>query len=551
MHSFRLRLASVPAPWALLVFTLFFCVVGLWLGSIQELSEHETVLLPGSGTTIDVPYTPGAHHDNLRDSLRRLESNGLCFYAFLLGWLKLGWRSAWQLRLPCLIAGTLCLPVLYSLGRHWRGTRLGLCAAFLFGANALTLASVAHLRFYAFAMLFELLFVLSLHRAWEQSLPGRRGSSGSWRYVAWAALWGTLAMFSMALSIFLMLTVLAVYSVASGWHRRNLYRCAFLAIWLGLCALFLHCHDTQALDRVFYASVPWWEQGGRSLFTCGFERSHVPDPIHEQFLQTFRGDERLDTVMWAMLVSFGWAILAAFWQCRRKVSTTPADQSYPTPFLERLRFGLICAPLIAAALLLLFSHLVRYVWNVPNLYFVLPFVCLSLGYGLAEMPKLGRYAVVLCMVWSAPVWGIATYIDSYGEGLAWRTLQAWRRPTDYVLVRDSSGNWWREPNPTVLVPKYATDSALELVLQMMDVSPIQPGQTTFVDGRFLPKLLALSWKAPKFKGHRLWVLEKATERMSHPKLEEMVPAYFGDRQHDILCHQFGRERLWLIVDHRP
>lgn len=102
------------------------------------------------------------------------------FYIFLHLWLPIGGQSEWLIRLPFIIAGALCAPVLYQLllqlfGKEKRN--ISLVAALLLILNPLSIYYSTELRMYSLNALFSLLSWLYLTR-WMKKINHRPSAIG-------------------------------------------------------------------------------------------------------------------------------------------------------------------------------------------------------------------------------------------------------------------------------------------------------------------------------------------------------------------------------------
>ncbi len=86
--------------------------------------------------------------------------------SIFLPWLMRGFGgSEWSLRLPFAIAGTLCVPAIYLLGRELAGLRVGLVASLLFALSPFAVFHSQDVHPYAPLLLFTTLQVVFAYRA--------------------------------------------------------------------------------------------------------------------------------------------------------------------------------------------------------------------------------------------------------------------------------------------------------------------------------------------------------------------------------------------------
>jgi len=151
-------------------------------------------------------------------------------YYLLHGWLRLGRQEAW-VRFPALLFGVLAIPMIYILGRHFFGRRVGLVAAALLTLSPFAISYSQETRPYALLLFMVTVAIFGLwqafqrhqHRYWIIAIVGLVGAVAS-HYFALFLL----------LPVALFVGVQQVYHLKDGryWQHTGLFGLSLLLIFV-------------------------------------------------------------------------------------------------------------------------------------------------------------------------------------------------------------------------------------------------------------------------------------------------------------------------------
>ncbi len=522
-----------------LVIISVFAFAGWQLAVHNYLTEHEAFCLFGIKPLPlrDVPclITDPVVRSSWKDivySWHRFQSNGWLFYWLCSLQSLLVPSTNWAIRWPVLLCCMISLLAVYRLGSLLHSRPCGIYAALLLAGHIEFLGVSAHYRFYALGITLSLLTSLAWVKAW-------RSDDGHWN-VWWTlytlACWASVC--TMALSAMLVCEQLLLYLLLSPHKKRALWRLLIVAtIISGVCG-WLHWRDDGALNRVFYDDfhLEWWNEDVQALLCHGFYFINMPCGSD--------WDARQDHwITVCIAVNAALTLLVLLWGAGRELRLWYRGCRVPLGLLPLLW---AVVPLIVVVA---FSCTVRSIWQPTNLCWTWPLWALATALGLVYCHRYVRWLYLLAFLLIIPHMAPAVYVDGDGNGGALRFLVEHILPDDYAIVyANSIARLIRPQIPVHCVPS-PMNSPLAASRYLVDIENLPKGRPIIVDGDKIVSLLGYAHGRPLMRGRRLWVLEKATERlMGEWIICAIEGGYLGSHGHSVraVSISYGREKLWMI-----
>ena len=344
-----------------------------------------------------------AYRFNLADYLVRhfgldgAESNGMLFYVLLRSWLSLG-ESVYLEHLLSLIFFAGSLPFLYFIGLRF-GRKTAIFGTFFFSANSLALVYSQHCRFYSMncfmALLTSYLWLkyaegdpvreegiagnarssLGQTAGYSRACSSSKKSWLKWLGIAVSSAGSVLTMIASVLTFPAHIVYCLQRKSGKVWLQMLSFvlGTAFL-VWL------LSYLDPSASQRL----GPYSDTG--TFADIFFQWLGVmPCWVACQFMPW-------DLAIIAMRFLLGALALAGIWRCLRLGSP--------------LHVWLLLICFVPPAVIWSYSHLVRNISSALNCYYILPYMAILMGLGLAGRRRYARLIILAIMLAASPVLAI-------------------------------------------------------------------------------------------------------------------------------------------------
>jgi mannosyltransferase len=364
-------------------------------------------------------------------SLRTTEPHPPLYYVFLHYWMRLMGRSEFILRFPSAITGMLLVPLIYALGRGWRGERVGLWGAALVALNPFLLWHGQDARMYT------ILAATGLGSIWlGTKLLSRKRRPGAWLWLAYVAC----ALASLATHYYAVLVIVAQDAwFALLWLRRKEHRRELLP-WITAQIALAACF------------APWL------VYAAGFMLGHSKDWIPSvgplQFLGRLASAFSVGTTFPPRLTPL-WAAGVAGLFCIGLASTLVKPATHSLEETESLDHqGMLLASLLVPLALTFLGSLARPMFDERYLITLVPLYLLIAGAGIAilqeRLTSAGRWGWLIYSAAAILLLGPAFSIYQYHHDTAYAKSPNWREAMEHVADARQRGDLLvlNYPDPT-------------------------------------------------------------------------------------------------------
>ena len=383
--------------YACLILFLLFSAGLIWhLNQVQPQVGHEH--LPRIGERDGHP-------------LNLYESNGV-FYAQIHSLLFTGDSPILAKRSISIISGLLLIVMVFVIGKHLSGARLGLCAAFVLVTNSQFIMLSVHHRFYMFSTLMCAIATWLL-------IKSCRKQGITWWVLYALAMVGCATSMVLSLVMFPTHILMALWLVPRQQRWGTLSKLSIIGLILLGAFIWMNYRDPQAMNRPSYDTLPGYRDCYDIWKHNGFAFSSIDVPTQKEFCH------QIEDMLLPLAGTL--TLIAVIVLCQ--IPFTRANDSC-AKVSQTCALGLLFTITSYWA----FSTLYKNIVNTHNAVWFLPLFCLMIGYGISRY-RILRLPLLCSLLIATPILFMPTFETSENENEIYsKFFDIYVRNGDFTLL---------------------------------------------------------------------------------------------------------------------